>query len=1060
MAAQAAKRRRALVQPVAAVTNLEPDPERYLAPGVRVEHELLQRCRRYPILEHLRVAARTTRAAQFQGDISTLVNMVRMSMSDILHRFLQGHSEEAIRWRHQDTADMLQLVVEVCKQPTVLTGWKYSGEQCEWARERLGILCGAEKQFTAVSGGPRPVLQLEDKATEAPFITSLLYLLISPEFDVIRLSSILSRARAGRWNTGPNARTWFIPLSVAPRFPEVAFRTEHDQDMGVVTVWMRGEHITAIHFSEAWPEKSWHTGSHWLPEECRLELAGRPKPHQHMLKVPSTDAAYLSFGKRNWEQSLGSLSAELQTILDGNYVISKSKQIIRPGFQKNHPSWENYPDRQAKLWPEIAKMLWKGILEYVSRHCRLPLRIIAVGAVPKATEPLWRLIMDCRPINEFVDPWRVKYVSLKSLSLILQRNCIFWIIDLSAAYFNTSLGGCGRPYLEVTRWILSQDQNSYVPMKTRIYGCTPETCGGFCDKATMGIYIGGHFFRLANCPFGHATSNGPLSVLTDAVLRQMSQRRRVDGSCYVDDFLFLVTPATHQICDGLENGCPVCVAALPKAKREQKFTCDMMDNWHLRRSSKGADVGQVGEYIGVIVDSHRGKYQLTERKEAKLVKGMQEALTWTRCTPRTMSGLHGKLVNYSFCIQRIRPFAVPLRKFVGSPMTKEEWDTPKSGMEDVHRVVTYLLPKLHELVQLGAPIWPREASTLLHEWQQGVSELPSLWVIRYDASVHGIAMTFQDDPDCVRHCVGRTFERVSTVLTFEEDLQIQAHREAWAGPIALEVFIEQRPPPGTVVIFVNDCAPALTALKKGSNKPRMQKASEQLHEMCIENALFPLFLHVAGEALVEDGTDDGSRAKARSLQGPACAENLWRKITAFAAEGGRKWSPTIDMFAAACNRRLKRFCAWTPELGCEQVDAFAARSWDTSRCPGCGQWHRECGFYFPPNGLADTVVRRARSDGAKGLFLVPTNHKAGYFIALRAAAVQIMEIETDQTLYRFTNKPVGRMTLFAAEFGRPEADRWPAPCAQAFEPRIGRQQSEQEAVVTHALKVKLSALER
>ena len=94
-------------------------------------------------------------------------------------------------------------------------------------------------------------------------------------------------------------------------------------------------------------------------------------------------------------------------------------------------------------------MLLKGINDTVvyvyrngKRHCRLPLRIIAVEAVPKATAPFWRLIMDCRPINTFVDPWRVRYVSLQSLSLILRRNCVFWVIDLKAAYFNVSLGGC------------------------------------------------------------------------------------------------------------------------------------------------------------------------------------------------------------------------------------------------------------------------------------------------------------------------------------------------------------------------------------------------------------------------------------------------------------------------------------------------------------------------------------------------------------------------------------------------------------------------------------------
>ena len=46
----------------------------------------------------------------------------------------------------------------------------------------------------------------------------------------------------------------------------------------------------------------------------------------------------------------------------------------------------------------------------------------------------------------------------------------------------------------------------------------------------------------------------------------------------------------------------------------------------------------------------------------------------------------------------------------------------------------------------------------------------------------------------------------------------------------------------------------------------------------------------------------------------------------------------------------------------------------------------------------------ARSDGARGLFLMPTNFKAGYFIALRAVAIAVLEIETNQSSYRFTNQ--------------------------------------------------------
>ena len=84
------------------------------------------------------------------------------------------------------------------------------------------------------------------------------------------------------------------------------------------------------------------------------------------------------------------------------------------------------------------------------------------------------------------------------------------------------------------------------------------------------------------------------AVLTDAV--QMSKRRRVDGCCYVDDFLFSITAEEHSFCAGLAGGCPNCFRAMPKALSKRKFTFDMLDDLHLQRSEKGTPSGQQGEY--------------------------------------------------------------------------------------------------------------------------------------------------------------------------------------------------------------------------------------------------------------------------------------------------------------------------------------------------------------------------------------------------------------------------------------------------------------------------------
>ena len=216
-------------------------------------------------------------------------------------------------------------------------------------------------------------------------------------------------------------------------------------------------------------------------------------------------------------------------------------------------------------------MLWRGVLECVARHCRLPLCIMARGAVAKATAPFYRLITDCRPVNEFADPWRVKYISMAGLSLLLSPGCFFWVINLHSAHHATPLGGCGRPYITITRWIRSQRTGTaWEPLVTRVYGCTPETCSGCCDKSCMGIMLNGHCFRFASCQFGHKTSNGPLAVLTDAILNYLSRLRNLDGSCYVDDFILCITTSITANVSALTEGVPNARAMLPRPRSSRR----------------------------------------------------------------------------------------------------------------------------------------------------------------------------------------------------------------------------------------------------------------------------------------------------------------------------------------------------------------------------------------------------------------------------------------------------------------------------------------------------------
>ena len=153
-----------------------------------------------------------------------------------------------------------------------------------------------------------------------------------------------------------------------------------------------------------------------------------------------------------------------------------------------------------------------------------------------------------------------------------------------------------------------------------------------------------------------------------------------------------------------------------------------------------------------------------------------------------------------------------------------------------------------------------EASTLYYLWS--MNQLPrgmAVVVITWDASAYGVGFSFQETPGIILRCEGRAFDRVSSVATFDLELDAQPRREVWGGAIAVRCFSERVPMPDTVIICVNDCSSALFALKKGSNKPNMQAVAEQLMADCIKEGLFPTFLHVSGEALIEDGHDDASR---------------------------------------------------------------------------------------------------------------------------------------------------------------------------------------------------------
>ena len=99
------------------------------------------------------------------------------------------------------------------------------------------------------------------------------------------------------------------------------------------------------------------------------------------------------------------------------------------------------------------------------------------------------------------------------------------------------------------------------------------------------------------------------------------------------------------------------------ARERQAFVDELLAELHLERWDKDVPVGQLGIFLGIWIDSHKGRLKLTDAKWAKLLADLRLVMTWDEATPRMVSKVRGKLINYSECIVMIRPVSVPFSVF-------------------------------------------------------------------------------------------------------------------------------------------------------------------------------------------------------------------------------------------------------------------------------------------------------------------------------------------------------------------------------------------------------------
>ena len=167
----------------------------------------------------------------------------------------------------------IEIINDLCAQPMVLREWGFSEEHCRVTARQLGVFTGyAGTQQCPSPADLRAALPQPAQIDEAPFLNSMLFLLMSRDLPPLTLAQCLARARFGTWSA--DYRTFFTERRPGQGLQtRWAVRTEAAQDLGTVHVNFVGTEIDSFRFEMAWPKARFrHDGRHFMDKRFRLEV--------------------------------------------------------------------------------------------------------------------------------------------------------------------------------------------------------------------------------------------------------------------------------------------------------------------------------------------------------------------------------------------------------------------------------------------------------------------------------------------------------------------------------------------------------------------------------------------------------------------------------------------------------------------------------------------------------------------------------------------------------------------------------------------------------------------
>ncbi len=555
----------------------------------------------------------------------------------------------------------------------------------------------------------------------------------------------------------------------------------------------------------------------------------------------------------------------LSWVREGFPLRWKTGQPPPPYYGQNHASAQQHASFVDQA---VAELLLSASIKRVDYQPRVvcPLGVVEQG-------PKCRLIWDGRRVNDYLHIPKFRYEDLRSAPAFLLPNDWVFTLDLKSGYH----------HLDVR-----------------------EDCWDY-----LGFSWRGQFYVFTQLPFGLASACWAFTKLTREVLRGW---RRLGWRCsgYIDD----------QFHADQDKG---RLVARREAILRQLKRLGFIVN---KAKSMLGPPAQHFRYLGMLLDTQRGVFEVPDDKRSRLLDSIAAALSARRIPVRQIAGIKGQLLSMSWAFG---PWSRLRTRALGQLVeTRRSW-SHHLPLSDAAREDLLFWQRCFDRFNGTRRLWrPSQVYSLIHCDAAGRSGVSlggwGAWTV-----LSGQLAVARGDWDAATSRLGSTPQELSAVL--------QALR-SFHRPAGLE---------GHTVRVITDNLNAANIINKGSAK------ASSCHEVAVE-----LMWHC-----VDSGIDLQAEWRPRTANQVA---DYWSKLrepddwglaaAAFACLE-REWGPfDIDLFASHKNNVVPTHYSkyFTPDTA--GVDAFRFK------------WKGRC-WAFPPFHLVLRTLQHAELCRARVCLVVP-----------------------------------------------------------------------------------------